>query len=122
MVMLKNVEIGSISTPERLLTNPASTEQKGFGSDRIWIRIHKTFPTRSNFLYIQDVLLNIVRSGSNLLDARNLEAWSDLEAGQQVRLASALLAALHENAALFAAVTHQPEKLVESSNNICKFY
>jgi hypothetical protein len=73
------------------------------------------------FSYVQDVLLNIVRSGSNLLDARNLEAWSDLEAGQQVRLASALLAALHENAALFAAVTHQPEKLVESSNNIRKF-
>jgi hypothetical protein len=36
--------------------------------------------------------------------------------------ASALLAALDENAALFAVVTHQPEKLVESSYNISKFY
>jgi hypothetical protein len=36
--------------------------------------------------------------------------------------ASALLAALHENAAIFAAVMLQPEKLVESSNNIFEFY
>jgi hypothetical protein len=68
----------------------------------------------------QEVLLNIVRSGSNLLDVKNREAWSDLEAGPQLRLASSLLLALQENALLFAEVTAQPEILIESSYNICK--
>ncbi len=70
---------------------------------------------------VQEVLLNIVRSGSNLLDVKNLEAWADLTAGEQLRLASGLLLALQENALLFAEVTAQPEILIESSYNICKF-
>jgi GPCR-Autoproteolysis INducing (GAIN) domain len=71
-------------------------------------------------LNLQGVLLNIVRSASNLLDLKNREAWYDLEAGPQLRLASSLLLALQENALLFAEVTAQPEKLIESSYNICK--
>ena len=62
-----------------------------------------------------------MRSGSNLLDVKNREAWADLAAGQQLRLASSLLLALEENALLFAEVTDQPEILIESSYNICKF-
>ena len=71
--------------------------------------------------FIQEVLLNIVRSGSNLLDAKNSEAWADLEPHHQLKIASALLLGMQENAFLFAEVTNKPEILMESSYNICKF-
>ena len=71
--------------------------------------------------YVQEVLLNIVRAGSNLLDHKNKEAWDDLQQGHQLKIASSLLLALEENAFLFADVTNQPEILMESSYNIRKF-
>lgn len=72
--------------------------------------------------FIQEVLLNIVRAASNLLDAKNREAWSDLEPAQQMKTASSLLLAMEENAFLFAEVTTKPEILMESSYNICEFF
>ena len=72
--------------------------------------------------FIQEVLLNIVRSASNLLDAKNREAWTDLEPSQQMKTASSLLLAMEENAFLFAEVTTKPEILMESSYNICEFF
>lgn len=68
--------------------------------------------------FIQEVLLNIVRSGSNLLDVKNKEAWNDLDLTQQMKVASSLLLAMEENAFLFAEVTNKPEILMESSYNI----
>ena len=70
--------------------------------------------------FIQEVLLNIVRAASNLLDAKNREAWSDLEVAAQMKVASSLLLAVEENAFLFAEVTNQQEILMESSYNIRK--
>ena len=71
--------------------------------------------------FIQEVLLNIVRSASNLLDVKNRDAWNDLEVATQMKVASSLLLAVEENAFLFAEVTNKPEILMESSYNICKF-
>ena len=70
--------------------------------------------------FIQEVLLNIVRAASNLLDAKNREAWADLEVAAQMKVASSLLLAVEENAFLFAEVTNQQEILMESSYNIRK--
>ena len=70
--------------------------------------------------FIQEVLLNIVRSASNLLDVKNRDAWNDLEVAVQMKVVSALLLAVEENAFLFAEVTNKPEILMESSYNICK--
>ena len=70
--------------------------------------------------YIQEILLNIVRSGSNLLDAKNAEAWADLDVTQRMKIASSLLQAMEQNALIFAGVTNQPEVLIESSYNIRK--
>ena len=64
--------------------------------------------------------MNIVRSGSNLLDAKNKEAWADISGLQRMKVAGALLQAMQDNARIFAAVTNQPEVLMESSYNICK--
>ena len=68
--------------------------------------------------FIQEVLLNVVRSASNLLDIKNREAWTDLEVATQMKVASSLLMAVEENAFLFAEVTNKPEILMESSYNI----
>ena len=72
--------------------------------------------------YIQEVLLNMVRAASNLLDPDNREAWTDLHTSRQIKAASALVSALQENAFLFVSVTDSQEILVESSNNICKYF
>ena len=71
--------------------------------------------------FIQEVLLNIVRSASNMLDIKNREAWHDLEIAAQMKVVSALLLAVEENAFLFAEVTNQPEILMESSYNIREY-
>ena len=71
--------------------------------------------------YIQEVLLNMVRAGSNLLSLANRAAWEDLATSRQVKAASALMQVLEENAFLFAETTEQEEVLVESSKNICKY-
>lgn len=68
--------------------------------------------------YIQEVLLNMVRAASNLLDISNRLAWKDLHATRQIKAATALLLALEENAFLFVEVTNREEVLVESSQNI----
>ena len=72
--------------------------------------------------YIQEVLLNMVRAASNLLSTENREAWADLHPSRQIKAASALISALQENAFLFVSVTDTQEILVESSNNICKYF
>ena len=71
---------------------------------------------------VQEILLNIVRSGSNLLDPRNLEAWTDLDEGQRMKIAAAVLQGMEDNALIFADVTTQPQVLMESSYNICKYF
>ena len=70
--------------------------------------------------YIQEVLLNMVRVGSNLLDETNRQAWNDLHIARQMKVATSLLLALEENAFLFVEVTNREEVLVEASKNICK--
>ena len=71
---------------------------------------------------ILQVLLNIVRAASNLLDARNRLAWRDLGPAARLKVASSLLLALEENSFLFAEVTNKPEILMESSYNICEYH
>jgi len=68
--------------------------------------------------YIQEVLLNMVRVGSNLLDEGNRPAWKDLHIARQMKVATSLLLALEENAFLFVEVTNREEVLVEASKNI----
>ena len=70
--------------------------------------------------FIQEVLLNVVRSASNLLDVKNREAWRDLEVQSQMKVASSLLSGVQENAGLWAEVISKTEILMESSYNICK--
>ena len=66
--------------------------------------------------------MNIVRAGSNLLDAKNEEAWADLSPVHRMKVAGSLVQAMQDNAKLLAGVTHQPQVLMESSYNICEFF
>jgi len=68
--------------------------------------------------YIQEVLLNMVRAASNLLDISNRMAWHDLHVSRQIKAATGILLALEENAFLFVEVTSQEEVMMEASQNI----
>ena len=70
--------------------------------------------------YIQEVLLNMVRAASNLLDLTHRPAWRDLHQARQVKAATAILLALQENAFLFLEVASQEEVMVEAAQNIRK--
>ena len=72
--------------------------------------------------YIQEVLLNMVRAASSLLDGQNRAAWRDISVGRQIKAASSLLAALEENALLLAEVTANEEILMETAKNIREFF
>jgi len=76
--------------------------------------------------YIQEVLLNMVRAASHLLDGQNRAAWRDMAAaagtGRQVKAASGMMSALEENALLLAEVTANEEILMESAKNIRKYF
>ena len=68
--------------------------------------------------YIQEVLLNMVRAASNLLDLSHRLAWRDLHESRQVKAATGILLALEENAFLFLEVASQEEVMVEAAQNI----
>ena len=72
-------------------------------------------------IYIQEVLLNMVRAASNLLDISNRPAWADLNPARQVKAANSILQALEENSFLLAEVTNKEEILMESAKNLCKY-
>ena len=73
-------------------------------------------------IYIQEVLLNMVRAASNLLDISNRPAWRDLNPARQVKAANSILQALEENSFLLAEVTNKEEILMESAKNLCKYF
>ena len=72
-------------------------------------------------IYIQEVLLNMVRAASNLLDPANRSAWKDLPRDRQGKAAAAIIQALEDNAFLFAEVENKEEILMEAAKNICKY-
>jgi hypothetical protein len=73
-------------------------------------------------VYIQEVLLNMVRAASNLFDSSNRAAWHDLNTARQVKAATSITQALEENGFLLAQVTTREEILTESARNICKYF
>ena len=73
-------------------------------------------------IYIQEVLLNMVRAASNLLDLSSTPAWRDLSSARQVKAANSILQALEENSFLFAEVTNKEEILMETAKNLGKCF
>ncbi len=68
--------------------------------------------------YVAEVFANILRSASSLLSRRQRESWHDLLTSRQMKVATALLASLEENARLLADVAKDDEYLEEATKEV----
>ncbi|XP_040563317.1 latrophilin Cirl [Lepeophtheirus salmonis] len=64
---------------------------------------------------IAEVLQNVMRSVSHILEKSNNQAWNDLAAERRMKVATSLLLSLEENAFLLAGVMNHPENSLDSS-------
>ncbi|CAH2099125.1 unnamed protein product [Euphydryas editha] len=80
----------------------------------------QTFPDpRQKEAIVTDMLLGVIKTGSNLLEESQRASWSDLSADAQNRVASALLTQLEENAFLLADAVTKEKTFLQIVKNIC---
>lgn len=70
---------------------------------------------------VSELLNGVVKTGSNLLDETQHLSWLDLSFEDQMRVATALLTGLEDNAFLLAATIARERNVVQKVKNICKF-
>lgn len=68
---------------------------------------------------VTDMLLGVIKTGSNLLEESQRASWSDLSPEAQNRIASDLLTQLEENAFLLAGTVHTEKTILQIVKNIC---
>ncbi|XP_031765534.2 latrophilin Cirl isoform X2 [Galleria mellonella] len=80
----------------------------------------KTFPdANQREALVADMLLGVIKTGSNLLEDNQRASWADLSAEAQNRAASALLTQLEENAFLLAEAITEERNILQTVKNIC---
>ncbi|KAL0810102.1 hypothetical protein ABMA28_010908 [Loxostege sticticalis] len=80
----------------------------------------QTFPDpRQREAIVTDMLLGVIKTGSNLLEESQRASWADLSADAQNRAASALLTQLEENAFLLADAVTKEKTILQVVKNIC---
>nr|XP_049705360.1 latrophilin Cirl isoform X4 [Helicoverpa armigera] len=80
----------------------------------------QTFPDpRQREAIVTDMLLGVIKTGSNLLEEAQRSSWADLSSEAQSRAASALLTQLEENAFLLADAVTKEKTILQIVNNIC---
>ncbi|XP_073958866.1 calcium-independent receptor for alpha-latrotoxin isoform X5 [Choristoneura fumiferana] len=80
----------------------------------------QTFPDpKQREAIVTDMLLGVIKTGSNLLEESQRASWADLSAEAQNRVASALLTQLEENAFLLADAVTKEKTILQIVKNIC---
>lgn len=80
----------------------------------------QTFPdARQREAIVTDMLLGVIKTGSNLLEDSQRASWADLSAEAQNKVASALLTQLEENAFLLADAVAKEKTILQIVKNIC---
>ncbi|KAI5636450.1 hypothetical protein NE865_10799 [Phthorimaea operculella] len=80
----------------------------------------QTFPDpRQREAFVTDMLLGVIKTGSNLLEESQRASWADLSSEAQNRVASALLTQLEENAFLLADAVTKEKTILQIVKNIC---
>ncbi|XP_049881635.1 latrophilin Cirl isoform X2 [Pectinophora gossypiella] len=80
----------------------------------------QTFPDpRQREAIVTDMLLGVIKTGSNLLEESQRASWADLSTEAQNRVASALLTQLEENAFLLADAVTKEKTILQIVKNIC---
>lgn len=78
-----------------------------------------TFPDRrQREAIVYDLLQNIARVGSNLLDISQQQSWRDLPANEQMRVATSLLVGLEENSFLLADTMNREKVISHCTKNM----
>ena len=91
-------------------------------ASRIQYRLQSSSNFHDKMNHIRQVLLNVLRSAANILEnGPNRNAWLDLSADRQMKVATSLMLALEENAFLLAGVTEVPEEILETYETLSKF-
>lgn len=81
----------------------------------------QTFPdTRQREAIVTEMLNDVVRTGSNLLDASQHASWKDLSFKEQMSVATSLLIELEENAFLLADTVTREKTVDQVVKNISK--
>ena len=81
----------------------------------------ETFPDpRQREAIVTELLLGVVKTGSNLLDESQHPSWRDLSYKEQMRVATSLLMGLEENAFLLADTVIREKTVTQAVRNICK--
>ena len=70
--------------------------------------------------HVRQVVQDVLRSASNILEDSNRQAWMDLQPNRQKKVATNLLLALEENAFLLAGVIDEPTNILETQEIMSK--
>ncbi|GBP18654.1 Latrophilin Cirl [Eumeta japonica] len=80
----------------------------------------QTFPdSGQREALVTDMLLGVIKTGSNLLEESQRASWMDLSPEAQNKAASALLTQLEENAFLLADAITSEKNILQTVKNIC---
>lgn len=71
---------------------------------------------------VTQLVQNVVKTGSNLIDRKNHRSWSDLGRDEVGRAATSLMVGLEENAFLLADSVTSEKIIIKPTNNICEFH
>lgn len=83
----------------------------------------QTFPdTRQRETIVTEMLNDVVKTGSNLLDSSQHPSWRDLSHKEQMRVATSLLIGLEENAFLLAETVTREKTVDQVVKNISKCF
>lgn len=83
----------------------------------------QTFPDpRQREAIVTEMLNDVVRTGSNLLDASQHASWKDLSFKEQMSVATSLLIELEENAFLLADTVTREKTVDQVVKNISKYF
>ena len=70
--------------------------------------------------HVRQVVNDVLRAASNILEQSNRKAWWDLTAPTRMKVATNLLLALEENAFLLAGVVNEPSEILETHEIMSK--
>lgn len=77
--------------------------------------------TRQREAIVTEMLMDVAKTGSNLLDSSQHPSWRDLSYKEQMSVATSLLIGLEENAFLLADTVMSKKTVDREFKNICKF-
>ena len=90
-------------------------------AERMHYEIQRTASLKARESMVTDLIQNVVRAASNVVDRMNRRSWGDLDKDEAGRAATDLMVGLEENAFLLADSVTSETILVKPTDNICEY-